>query len=192
MINEEHALSKLLMLGPSLREASSSAALARALTERVSSRMQISSFEIASLPHYNADLGRPDAVTDLIAAIDEADGVLFVTPEYNYSIPGVLKNAIDWASRPAYQSVFRGKPCFVVTTSGGAMGGVRAQSHLKYILNGMLARVFPWQEAIVPFANKKTEEGRFADEDVLAFIETALDAFADWARLVGTREGQQR
>lgn len=181
---------KLLILGPSLREASSSAALARALAERMSSRMEMAQFDISGLPHYNADLGKPDGVSDLIDAIDRADGILFVTPEYNYSIPGVLKNAIDWASRPAYQSVFRGKPCFVVTTSGGAMGGVRAQAHLKYILNGMLARVFPWQEAIVPFANKKTEDGRFGDEDTLKFIETALDAFADWARLVGTKEGQ--
>lgn len=189
--NEEHALTRLLILGPSLRAASSSAALARALKERMSPRMEIASFDISGLPHYNADLGKPDAVAELIAAIDAADGVLFVTPEYNYSIPGVLKNAIDWASRPAYESVFRGKPCFVVSTSGGAMGGVRAQSHLKYILNGMLARVFPWQEAIVPFANKKTEDGRFTDEDILAFIGAALDAFADWARLVGTREGQQ-
>ena len=185
-------MARLLILGPSLREASSSAALARALTERMAPRMELSQFDISGLPHYNADLGKPDAVADLIDAIYRADALLFVTPEYNYSIPGVLKNAIDWASRPAYQSVFRGKPCFVVTTSGGAMGGVRAQSHLKYILNGMLARVFPWQEAIVTFANKKTDEGRFADEDTLKFIETALDAFADWARLVGTREGQQR
>lgn len=192
MSNEEQILARLLILGPSLREASSSAALARALTERMTPRMELFQFDISGLPHYNADLGKPDAVADLIDAIDRADGLLFVTPEYNYSIPGVLKNAIDWASRPAYQSVFRGKPCFVVTTSGGAMGGVRAQSHLKYILNGMLARVFPWQEAIVTFANKKTDEGRFADEDTLKFIETALDAFADWARLVGTREGQQR
>jgi len=184
-------LFKLLILGPSLRKASSSAALARAIEERMAAKAAISHFDMARLPHYNADLDRPEGVAELIAAIDAADGVLFVTPEYNYSVPGVLKNAIDWASRPAYESVFRGKPCFVVTTSGGAMGGVRAQSHLKYILNGMLARVFPWQEAIVPFANKKTEDGRFGDQDTITFIETALDAFADWARLVGTREGQQ-
>ncbi|MCG6114484.1 MAG: NAD(P)H-dependent oxidoreductase [Mesorhizobium sp.] len=182
---------QLLILGASLRKASSSAALSRAIEERMAAKASISHFDIARLPHYNADLDKPEGVAELIAAIGAADGVLFVTAEYNYSIPGVLKNAIDWASRPAYESVFRGKPCFVVTTSGGAMGGVRAQSHLKYILNGMLARVFPWQEAIVPFANKKTVEGRFADEDTLAFIETALDAFADWARSVATGEDQQ-
>jgi chromate reductase, NAD(P)H dehydrogenase (quinone) len=185
-------LFRLLILGGSLRKDSSSAALARAVAKRISGRMEVSTFDVASLPHYNADLGKPQEVLDLIAAIDGADGVLFVAPEYNYSVPGFIKNAIDWASRPAYKSVFRGKPCWVVTTSGGAMGGVRCQSHLKYILNAMLARIFPWQEAIVPFANKKTEEGRFTDEDVLAFIETALDAFAEWARMVGTREGQER
>jgi chromate reductase, NAD(P)H dehydrogenase (quinone) len=183
---------QLLILGPSLRKDSSSAALADELTARLADRVEVARFDIGRLPHYNADLGKPEDVLELIEAIDRTDGVLFVTPEYNYSIPGVLKNAIDWASRPAYKSVFRGKPCFVVTTSGGMMGGVRAQSHLKYILNGMLARLFPWQEAIVPFANKKTVEGRFADEDVLAFITTALDAFIPWSKMVGTREGQER
>jgi chromate reductase, NAD(P)H dehydrogenase (quinone) len=171
---------KLLILTGSLRREASSAALARAITARLEGKAQVTGFEIGHLPHYNADLGQPDEVRALIAAIEDADGILFVTPEYNYSIPGVLKNAIDWASRPAYQSVFRDKACFVVTSSGGAMGGVRAQSHLKYILNGMLARVFPWQEAIVPFANKKVDDGNFVDEDVLAFIETGLIAFMDW------------
>ena len=182
---------QLLILTGSLRKESSSSALARALEKRMGAKAAIERFDIGTLPHYNADLGKPDDVQALIAAIDRADGVLFVTPEYNYSIPGVLKNAIDWASRPAYKSAFRGKPCFVVTSSGGAMGGVRAQSHLKYILNGMLARLFPWQEAVVPFANKKTVEGRFADEDVLVFLEAALTAFIDWAKLVGTKEGQE-
>lgn len=172
---------RLLILSGSLRANSSSAALARTIGERISDRAQVSTFDIAGLPHYNADLEQPAPVRDLIAAIDKADGVLFVTPEYNYSIPGVLKNAIDWASRPAYESVFRGKAAFVVTTSGGAMGGVRAQSHLKYILNGMLARIFPWQEAIVPFANKKVDGGRFVDEDVLQFIDKALAGFVEWA-----------
>jgi chromate reductase, NAD(P)H dehydrogenase (quinone) len=71
------------------------------------------------------------------------------------------------------------------------MGGVRAQSHLKYILNAMLARIFPWQEAIVPFANKKTEEGRFGDDEVLGFIDAALDEFAEWAVLVGKKDSAQ-
>jgi chromate reductase, NAD(P)H dehydrogenase (quinone) len=178
---------QLLILGPSLRKDSSSAALARALAERLSDRVEVANFDIGSLPHYNADLGKPEVVLALIEAIDRADGVLFVTPEYNYSIPGVLKNAIDWASRPAYESIFRGKPCLVATTSGGAMGGVRAQSHLKYVLNGMLAHVFPWREIVVPNANKKVEGGRFQDEDVVGFVETALDGFVEWAPSVASK-----
>lgn len=173
---------KLLILCGSIREASSSAALARAVSQRLSQRALVSTFDIGALPHYDAGLENPKNVGALIAAIGDADGVLFVTPEYNYSIPGVLKNAIDWASRPAYNSAFCGKPAFVISTSGGAMGGVRAQSHLKYILDGMLARSFPWQEVIVPFAPKKVEEGRFTDGDVLDFATTALNAFIDWAR----------
>lgn len=180
---------QLLILTGSLRKESSSSALARAIAEQLSGKVEISTFDNSRLPHYNADLGKPAEVSELLDAIAAADGVLFVTPEYNYSVPGVLKNAIDWASRPAYESVFRGKPCFVVTTSGGAMGGVRAQSHLKYILNGMLARVFPWQEAIVPFANKKTENGRFADAEVLGFIDKALDGFVSWAAAGGKGSG---
>ncbi|MCX7889819.1 MAG: NAD(P)H-dependent oxidoreductase, partial [Rhodobacteraceae bacterium] len=83
----------------------------------------------------------------------------------------------DWASRPAYNSVLAGKSCFVISTSGGALGGVRAQGHLKYILNGMLAQVFPWQEVVVPEAPKKVVEGVFADAAVLDFAAAAIRAW---------------
>jgi chromate reductase, NAD(P)H dehydrogenase (quinone) len=172
---------RLLIICGSLRKKSSSAALTRALAARLAGRMSVEIGDIASLPHYNADLERTPEVVRLIEQIGAADGVLFVTPEYNYSIPGVLKNAIDWASRPSYTSVFRDKPAFVVSVSGGALGGVRAQAHLKYVLNGMLARLFPWQEAAVPHANAKVEDGRFSDDDVLTFVLTALEAFERWA-----------
>jgi chromate reductase len=105
------------------------------------------------------------------------DGVVFVTPEYNYSVPGVLKNAIDWASRPAYNSVFKDKPCLIISVSGGALGGVRAQAHLKYILNGMLARPFACQEIVIPQANAKIAEGHLADEAILDFAELNMRAF---------------
>ena len=79
--------------------------------------------------------------------------------------------------RPSYASVFKGKPCFIVTTSGGAMGGVRAQGHLKQILNGMLAEVFPCKEILVPNANAKVVDGRFTDEAILNFADENLTAF---------------
>jgi chromate reductase, NAD(P)H dehydrogenase (quinone) len=89
----------------------------------------------------------------------------------------VLKNAIDWASRPAYESVFKGKPCLIVTTSGGVLGGVRAQGHLKQILNALLAEVFPCKEILVPMANQKVVDGVFTDATILGFADETLSAF---------------
>lgn len=169
---------RLLFLAGSLRAASASRALAQNLITSLSERAECSDFDIGSLPHYNADLTPPPApVIDLNTAVSDADGLVIITPEYNFSVPGVLKNALDWASRPAYQSVLRGKPALVISVSGGALGGVRAQAHLKYILNGVLADVFPWQEIVVPQANQKIVDGKFQDEATEAFIAPALDTF---------------
>lgn len=173
----------LVMIG-SLRVASSSAALARALVQRLPEGVSADVADIGGLPHYCADHDGGDTVARLLAQIREADGVLFVTPEYNYSIPGVLKNAIDWASRPAYQSAFREKSCLVISVSGGAMGGVRAQAHLKYILNAMLAQVFPFQEVIVPEATKKIIDGMFCDEVTLSFCSKAIEHWTASLKLV--------
>lgn len=170
---------EILFIPGSLREASSSRATARALADRFEDRASCTIADIGELPHYNADVTDDPNVAAFVAKVGAADGLLFVTPEYNYSIPGVLKNAIDWASRPAYASVFRDKPCFVVSVSGGALGGVRAQAHLKYILNGMLARVFPAKEVVVSMANAKVSDGLLTDEDTLAFAEAEIVPFLD-------------
>src|SRR5690606_6130689 len=92
-------------------------------------------------------------------------------------VPGVLKNAIDWASRPGYASVFKDKPVFIATVSGGALGGVRAQAHLKNILCAVLARTFVWQEVAITNANAKVKDGRLADEATETFLFDALRAF---------------
>ncbi|WP_238367762.1 NADPH-dependent FMN reductase [Mesobacterium pallidum] len=170
-------MTKLLFLPGSLRAASSSRALTRKLVDLVGDRASCETADIGALPHYNADVTDDATVDAFIASVGAADGVVFVTPEYNYSVPGVLKNAIDWASRPAFESVFKGKPCFIVTVSGGATGGIRAQGHLKYILNGMLAVPHADREIVVPFANKKVTDGVFEDADVLAFAGAQLDDF---------------
>jgi chromate reductase, NAD(P)H dehydrogenase (quinone) len=170
-------MTRLLFIPGSLRAASSAKACMRALIARIGDRAEIRVADPGLLPHYNADVTDDAAVAGFVTVVREAEGVVFVTPEYNYSVPGVLKNAIDWASRPAYESVFKGKPCFIVTTSGGAMGGVRAQGHLKQILNAMLAEVFPCKEILVPMANQKVVDGIFTDEAILAFAEENLSAF---------------
>jgi chromate reductase, NAD(P)H dehydrogenase (quinone) len=168
---------RLLFIHGSLRAASSAKATMRAVIARIGDRAECRVADPGLLPHYNADVTDDPSVAAFIDEVRAADGVVFVTPEYNYSVPGVLKNAIDWASRPAYESVFRGKPCMIITTSGGVMGGVRAQSHLKYILNGMLAEVFPCKEILVPMANQKVIDGTFSDEDTLRFADETLSTF---------------
>lgn len=167
----------LLFIPGSLRAASASKAVAEALVLRAGDTATCETADIGALPHYNADLTDDPAVAEFVAQLEKADGLVFVTPEYNYSIPGVLKNAIDWGSRPAFASAFKDKPCFVVTVSGGATGGVRAQAHLKYVLNGMLARPHIDKEIIVPFANTKITDGRFEDESFNDFAGPQFDAF---------------
>jgi chromate reductase len=170
-------MTQVLFIPGSLREASSSRATVRALVRRLDSDITCRVADPGVLPHYNADVSQDPAVEGFIAEVAASDGVVFVTPEYNYSIPGVLKNAIDWASRPAYSSVFKDKPCFIISVSGGALGGVRAQAHLKYVLNGMLARPFACQEIVIPQANTKIVDGHLADEAILEFAERNLRAF---------------
>ena len=167
----------LLAFCGSLRAGSSSRATIRALERMLGDRGTMSHADIAAIPHYDADLDPPEAVAALTRGIEAAHGLVFVTPEYNYSVPGVLKNAIDWASRPAMNSAFKGKPCLVATVSAGALGGVRAQSHLKYVLNGMLAVVHPTPEIAIPHAPKKVEDGELTDEAALEFLQKALDGF---------------
>lgn len=167
----------VLCISGSLRQASSATALLRALAAILEKEARFVFADIGALPHYNADLTPPESVEAFKQAVDQADGLLIVTPEYNYSIPGFLKNAIDWASRPGYQSVFKGKPVFTVSVSGGALGGVRSQAHMKYVLNGMLAEVYPCQEVVVPHAPKKMTDGVFTDEDTLTFAAAALRSF---------------
>jgi len=176
------SMPKLMCFSGSLRAKSSSTAVLGMILDRRGDRIAAERFDLTSLPYYNADLDTEeplDPVKALKEGIGSADGVIIVTPEYNYSVPGVLKNAIDWASRPGYNSVFKGKPVFVVTVSGGALGGVRAQSHLKYILNGMLAKPFIHQEIVVPAANAKVEDGAFRDEAIETFMLDAFDAFLE-------------
>lgn len=170
-------MTQVLFIPGSLRQASSSRATVRALVKCLEPEITCRVADPGLLPHYNADIGNDPAVEAFIAEVAAADGVVFVTPEYNYSIPGVLKNAIDWASRPAYNSVFKDKSCFIVSVSGGALGGVRAQAHLKYILNGMLARPFACQEIVIPQANAKIADGYLADKAILEFAELNLRAF---------------
>ena len=168
----------ILCLSGSLRAASSSKAVVETIRLKLSAEAGFSTFDIGSLPHYNADLDPlPESVVALKTAIAEADGLIVVTPEYNYSVPGVLKNAIDWASRPGYASVMKGKPVFIASVSGGALGGVRAQAHMKNVLGAVLAQTFVWQEVAITHANAKVKDGLLVAEATETFLFEALRAY---------------
>jgi chromate reductase len=174
---------RILGIAGSLRRGSFNAATLRTARELAPSGMAIEIFDIAPIPVYNEDVrqqGFPPPVEDLRARIRSADGLLIVTPEYNYSIPGVLKNAIDWASRPPEQP-FDGKPIGIMGASGGVLGTARAQYHLRQcfvFLNGL---VMNRPEVMIPQAqNKFDAEGKLTDQATRDFITAHLAAFRTW------------
>ena len=174
---------KILGISGSLRRASFNAATLRTAQELAPEGMTIDIFDITPIPLYNEDVraqGFPPPVEDLRARIKAADGLLIVTPEYNYSIPGVLKNAIDWASRPPEQP-FDGKPIGIMGASAGVMGTGRAQYHLRQcfvFLNGM---VMNRPEVMIPAAQNKFDAGgKLTDQATKDFMVAHLTAFKAW------------
>lgn len=159
---------------------------ARLAPEGVTLRLQA----IGDLPHYDGDLevdGGPERVRALKAAITAADGLLFVTPEYNHSVPGVLKNAIDWASRPAFESCLARKPAALISCSPSPVGGARALSHLEVILVGTLTELVPAPSMAVGSVFAKFDDaGRLIDEATEARLTRLLADFAAWIRARAT------
>jgi len=181
---------KLLGIPGSIRRGSINRGLLEAAKELLPEGVELTLTEVRDVPHYDGDIDndddRPAAVEAFKQAIAQADAVLIATPEYNYGIPGVLKNAIDWASRPAYGSVFAGKPVALLSASPSGVGGVRAQGQLKQVLLGMASEVFPHPEFAVARAYGKFEDGRLTDEDTRKRLGELLVALRDW---VGQRSG---
>lgn len=170
----------VIALSGSLRAASTNTAVLRAAIELAPEGLSIALHDYADVPLYNADHDGGPGVARLRAAVAAADGVLIATPEYNHGIPGPLKNAIDWASRPAYASPFRDKPTGIVSAAASFVGGARAQHHLKTVLLGMGTPVFPWPELLVGAAHTKVSDGVLTDETSRGFLKAYLDGFAAW------------
>jgi chromate reductase len=145
---------KVLGVSGSLRRDSHNSALLRAAAERLPAGAELIPYEgLAEIPPYDEDAeldGVPESVRDLREAIRDADAVLIATPEYNHSIPGQLKNALDWASRPAGESSLNGIPAAVIGASTGMFGAVWAQAELRKVLGAMGGRVL---EAELPVAH---------------------------------------
>ena len=167
----------------SLREKSFNTATLRAAIELAPEGVTIEPVEIGDLPLYNDDVrvaGYPGPVDAFRARLAEADALLFVTPEYNYSIPGVLKNAIDWASRPPSQP-FDGKPVGIMGASPGVIGTARAQYHLRQMLVFLNAYPINKPEVMIGQAASRFDEaGRLTDEPTRDFVRQHLEALASW------------
>ena len=179
---------RILGIAGSLRRQSYNRALLRAATQVAPEGATIEVFEIDGIPPFSEDdeQSPPEKVVELKRRIREADAVLFVTPEYNYSIPGVLKNAIDWASRPYGDSAWSGKPAAVMGASVGAIGTARAQYHLRQVM--VFLNMFPLNqpEVMVGGADERFDTvGNLTDEETREYVRLQLQSLADWTRRIG-------
>lgn len=177
---------RILGIAGSLRRQSYNRAVLRAAAELAPADAAVEIFEIDGIPPFSEDDEQdpPAKVVELKNRIRESDAVLFVTPEYNYSIPGVLKNAIDWASRPP-DMPFVGKPVAMMGAAPGLMGTVRAQLHLRQILSGLNMPVLSRPEVLIREAAAKFDaDGRLTDEDTRKHIRNLLEKLRDWTLLL--------
>ena len=174
---------RILGFAGSLRRGSFNTATLRTTQELAPAGMTIDIFDISAIPLYNEDVkaqGFPPAVTDLRARVKATDGLLLATPEYNYSTSGVLKNAIDWASRPP-DHPFDGKPIGLMGASAGTLGTARAQYHLRQMFVFLNGFVMNRPEVMIPGAQGKFDaEGELTDQQTRDFISLHLAAFKAW------------
>ncbi|HLW75094.1 MAG TPA: NADPH-dependent FMN reductase [Gammaproteobacteria bacterium] len=174
---------KVMAMVGSLRQASYNKLALRAAQELKPADMEIENSDLGGLPLYNDDIrqeGYPPVVLDLCAHIQTADALLFVTPEYNYSLPGVLKNAIDWASRHPQQPL-DGKPAAIMGASTGRLGTARAQYHLRQIGVFVNLHFINRPEVMIAGAAKAFDaSGRLTDEGARKLIAELLANLRDW------------
>jgi chromate reductase len=175
----------ILGIACSLRKQSYNRALLRAAEQLVPEGVTLETFEIDGIPGFNQDeeSNPPAKVSQLKSRIRAADAILFVTPEYNYSIPGVLKNAIDWASRPYGDSAWNDKPAAIMGASSGGFGTARAQYHLRQMFVFLNIHALNGPEVMVSnAAGRFDENGNLTDENTKKFIRSLLSGLAEWTR----------
>ena len=176
---------RILGIAGSLRRQSYNRSVLKAAIDLVPDGATIETFELDGFPGFNQDdeASPPEKVIEFKRKIREADAILFVTPEYNYSVPGVLKNAIDWASRPYGDSAWDGKPAAIMGASIGAIGTARAQYHLRQIM--VFLNMFPVNQPEVMIGNAASrfdEDGNLTDETTKKFISQLLEKLVEWTR----------
>src|SRR5213079_1291916 len=168
-----------LAISGSLRSDSNNTALLRALRGEAPAGVEIELWHgLSEIPAYDADddvVPGPDSVEAFRELVREVDGVFFATPEYNSSVPGALKNALDWASRPLATNAFRNKPVAVISSSAGAFGGVWAAGELRKVLAAMGARVAQAELAVGHAQEKFDDQGSLVDADVRDGLRESLE-----------------
>ena len=175
----------ILGFAGSLRKDSYNRALLRAAQKLVPpGEAQLDIFDIGSCPLFNQDQenDRPPVVTEFKARVKRADAILIVTPEYNYSVPGILKNAIDWASRPYGDNSFEDKPVAIMGASTGSIGTARAQYHLRQMCVFINAHPLNKPEIMVSMAAEKFKNGELVDEATREKVQEQLGALVAWAK----------
>lgn len=169
---------KLLGLAGSIRRASVSKAILQTLAEKVPANVSLTLHDLAEIPIYNQDLesNLPASVAKLRQAIIDCDGMVIVSPEYNHGMSGVIKNAIDWVSRPGYASVLVNKGVAIITTSESPLGGARAQADLHKMFLSTLSRIAPGREVSIGNTQKTVVDGKLVDETQIRRALTLIDA----------------
>lgn len=168
----------LLGLPGSLRKQSVSRAVLRSVQAALSADVSMRIFELGDIPLYNEDFenDKPAPVRALHDAVAACDGIVVLSPEYNHGMSGVLKNAIDWVSRPGYNSILKDKPVAIFTTSESPLGGARAQADLHKMFLSTLSRISLGREVTIGATGRTVVDGRLVDEALMKRILTLVDS----------------
>jgi chromate reductase len=184
-------MTRILGIAGSLRRESFNKAVLRAAQKLVPQGATLESIELDGIPLFNQDDEKspPAKVVELKRRIREADAILIVTPEYNYSVPGVLKNAIDWASRPYGDSAWAKKPVAVMGASVGALGTARAQYHLRQMFVFLDMYAVNQPEVMISGAAQRFDaQGNLTDETSRKLIQQLLQNLVGWCQRVEQRQ----
>lgn len=163
-----------------MRRHSHSQAVLESVLTLLPDTVQTTTLNIGDFPHYNEDLDShslPQSIQHARQTMDSADAIIIVTSEFNHGVPGVLKNALDWLSRPVRASCMANKAVFFLSQSTSVLGGVRAQYQLRETLSSMLCKLVPLPEIVIPAVAEKIQHGRLTDEKTRQFIAAHLDVF---------------
>jgi chromate reductase len=179
---------KIIGISGSIREQSLNTYLLKAAANFVPHGIEFDFVEINTIGLYNEDIdidNKPLAVKEYLEKVANADVILFSSPEYNHGMSGVLKNAIDWASRPAFKSPLLRKPCGILTASKSPVGGARAQADLKNVLSSTLSVIYPAIEYLLPKAHEKFDvDGRLVDPVAIRHLQQYIEGLVSWANSV--------